>query len=390
MNKSLLLVAGLLSLTAHAAPFLPQTGSQVIETLPRRSAPAQQELQRMRGRLSAAPDDIKLAADLAQRYIALGRSETDPRYFGYAQAALSPWWSQPAPPPEVRLLRATLLQNSHRFELALADLDAVTRADPNNAQAWLTRATVQTVQGDYTGATASCARLSNLANQLVSIACLSNVAGITGRLAGSERLLDATLERSGEVAPELQSWVLTLLAEMATRRGDAALAEARFRRALSVSPRDSYLLGAYADFLLDQRRPADVVRLLKDQGRIDALLLRYALALAQLGGMPRELAAANQELKARFDAAAQRGDSVHRREEARYALHLRYDAGAALALAKQNWQVQKEPADVRILLEAALAAKDKSTVNMVLDWTGKVSLEDAALAALARQAGREL
>jgi predicted Zn-dependent protease len=174
------------------------------------------------------------------------------------------------------------------------------------------------------------------------ITCIANVGAVTGRALKSEQLLDLTLERSPNAPAELQVWSLTLLAEMAQRRGDAVAAETRYRRALAMSPRDSYLQGAYADFLLEQRRPAEVLVLLKDQMRIDALLLRRALALQQQG-QKQLLAADIKELAARFDAAMQRGDTVHQREQARFELMLRKDPATALALARKNWAVQKEP-----------------------------------------------
>ncbi|MET3131748.1 putative Zn-dependent protease [Oxalobacteraceae bacterium GrIS 1.11] len=383
-----LMLAGaplLLAAPAHATPYIPASGDTVIETLARRADPAQRELRRLRSRLSAAPRDLALATGLARRYIALGRADTDPRYLGYAQAALAPWWRLAAPPPEVRLLRATLLQGSHHFDAALADLDGVLAAAPNMAQAWLTRATVLTVQGEYAAATASCARLSKLANELVTIACIANVGALTGRLAKSEALLELGLRRGGAVDPELRLWVLTLLAEMASRRGDAALAEARFRDALALSPRDCYLQGAYADFLLDQDRPAQVIALLREQGRVDALLLRRALAWRRMPGGARELAADSAELAARFEAAALRGDTVHRREQARFELALRDNPRAALALARQNWALQREPADLRIYLEAALQAHEPAAAKPALDWMSAHRGEDAAALRLARQ-----
>ena len=372
-------------LWAQAAPYLPTSGAQVIETLPRRGDPVQQELRRLRAQLNAQPNDVALATTLARRYIALGRSETDPRYLGYAQAALAPWWKQAAPPPPVRLLRATLLQSTHQFPAALADLQGVLAVEPQNAQAWLTLATVQTVQGDYANATSSCARLSSLANELITVTCVAQVGGITGRALQSEQLLALTLERSGTTAPELQVWVLTLLAEMAQRRDAVTLAETRFQRALALDPHDSYLLGAYCDFLLDQKRPSRVEALLADQTRIDALLLRRALALQQQG-KTAPLAADVAELAARFDAAMLRGDTVHQREQARFEL-LRRDTAKALTLARKNWAIQKEPADMRIYLEAALQARDREAAQPVIDWITKHKTEDAAAAKLVRQLG---
>ena len=370
---------------AQATPYIPASGQQVVETLPRRGDPVQQELRRMRSELNAHPNDMTLATGLATRYIALARSETDPRYLGYAQAALAPWWWLDTPPAPVRLLRATLRQSTHQFNPAMDDLKAVLAADPHNAQAWLTQATVQTVQGDYAGATASCAHLSAMSIELITITCIANVGTVTGRTLKSDQLLELTLERSGNAPPELQVWALTLLSEMAQRRGAADVAEARYKRALALSPRDSYLLGAYADFLLEQRRAPEVIALLKDQTRIDALLLRRALALQQQGNASKALAEDVKELAARFDAAAQRGDTVHQREQARFELALRHDPAAALALARKNWAVQKEPADIRIYLESALQARDAGAAKPVLDWIAQNHVEDVAAARLVRQ-----
>ena len=89
--------------------------------------------------------------------------------------------------------------------------------------------------------------------------------------------------------------------------------------------------------------------------RADPLLLRYALALQAQHS--KELPAQVEQLRDRFAASRLRGDRVHLREEARFTLHLLNAPQAALKLAQENWQVQKEPADVRILLEAALAAR---------------------------------
>lgn len=372
---------------AGAAPFVPRSGTEVLETLPRRTDAADAVLRRHRAQLSAAPRDAAAAAALAQRYIELGRSASDPRYFGYAQAVLAPWWRIPAPPVAVLLLRATLLQSSHRFEEAMRDLQAVTGADPANAQAWLTLATVQVVRGEYDAAVRSCGRLSSLASELASMTCLVNARAAGGQLAASERLLALALERSDGAARDagLRTWALTLSGELAARRGDTASAERRFRQAQAIAPGDSYLLGAYADLLLDLHRYAEVQALLGSHQRVDSLLLRHALALQSLAAPSTEAAAALAELQARFDAAARRGDAIHRREQARFELYLRHDAQAALRLAQANWQVQKEPADLRILLEAALAARAPAAVRSALAWRREHGIEDSVIAALAKK-----
>ncbi|NIA55294.1 hypothetical protein HAV22_16785 [Massilia sp. TW-1] len=382
------LVAALLACAgagASAAPRLPASGAEVLEELPWRADPQQRELRALRARLQEAPRDLPRAVEVARRYIEVGRREADPRYYGYAQAALGPWWDQAAPPPQVRLLRATLLQSEHRFPEALADLAALTAQQPGDAQAWLTRATVETVRADYPAATRSCAHVSSLADELVTTACIANVGAMNGRLAASERLLAAVRARAGGADdPAVDAWVLTMLAEMAQRRGAAASADARFGAALRVAPRDTYLLGAYADFLLDAGRHDEAAALLAPHARVDGLLLRHALAL-RAGGRARDLAPELVELAARFDAGERRGDGVHLREQARFELALRGDARRALALARRNWDVQKETPDARILLEAALVARDVAAARPVLDWMRGAHVEDVRLARLAAQ-----
>ena len=95
MRKLFLLFFTLANI-AHAAPYIPKDGNAVIEQLPRRADTTQSELRSLRAQLSSRPQDLALATSLAQRYIGLSRSETDPRYLGYAQAALAPWWRQAA------------------------------------------------------------------------------------------------------------------------------------------------------------------------------------------------------------------------------------------------------------------------------------------------------
>lgn len=363
-----------------ATPFIPAAGSQVLETLPARNDPLQRELQQMRTILGKNPQNLRVAVALARRYVEIWRDGGDPRYLGYAQAALGPWWNLPAPPLAARVMRATLLQSTHRFTQALADLDAVVKSNPDDAQAWLTRATVLQVLGDYPNARRSCEQLTRLAPELVRQTCMSSVASLNGQAQASYRDLDEMLKKTPQATPDIRIWVLTLLAEIAARRGDAPAARHQFTQALALGVPDSYLLAAYADFLLDQHEPAPVVRLLKDKTAVDALLLRYAIALKDLGSP--EAKKYTTMLAQRFDAARMRGDTIHQREQARYELELAGDPGAALQVAQQNWQVQKEPADTRLLLQAAVATHDRGAAEPLLAWLRQTQLEDHALAPL--------
>jgi predicted Zn-dependent protease len=179
----------------------------------------------------------------------------------------------------------------------------------------------------------------------------------------------------------VREWALTLAAEIAARRGDVSAAERHFRDARALDPRDAYLKGAHADFLLDRDRPGEVLPLLHDDTRNDTLLLRLALAEQRLADQRERFAAHRADLAARFEAARRRGDSLHRREEARFRLFIEKNPQAALTLARDNWAVQREPADLRILIEAARASGNDDALKTASDWIAAHHLEDALIVA---------
>lgn len=381
MIHALIACFGLVAAKALAAPYLPADDGQVLERLPARIGdPGQAELAAWRRQLATQPDNLGLALRLARRYSEMGRVSGDPRYAGYAQSALGPWWGLPDPPSGVRVLRATLNQRQHRFDAALADLDAVLQADPRNAQARLVKATILQVQGAYAAATDQCRALQPWVREPVATMCVAGVGALTGRLRESYGQLLAAYGRSANADPAIRAWIATALGEMAARAGLNAEAENHFRAALAADPADGYLLGAYADFLLDRRRAGEVLALLKEHLAADALLLRHALALKSIGSPA--LGAALDRLRASFDASRRRGDRVHLREQARFTLHLLGDAPAALRLAQENWAIQNEPADVRLLLEAATAARDAPARAIAREWITSTGLEDVHLSPL--------
>jgi hypothetical protein len=135
--------------------------------------------------------------------------------------------------------------------------------------------------------------------------------------------------------------------------------------------------------LIDRGNLEKAIGLVKDREANDTLLLRLAIA-EKRAKKPRARADIDA-LAARFEASRLRGDVVHRREEARFELELRGDAKRALELAKANWDVQKEPWDARIYLEAARAAKQPKEAAPVLAWLDATKLEDPFIAKVAAE-----
>ena len=364
-------------------PFLPQQDAQVLEHLTVKATnPGAREIKALRASLLRDPQNMDVAVSLAIKLIEQSRSEGDPRFLGQAQAVLAPWLNHPTPTSSTLLLRAMIRQHAHEFDLALADLDAVLNMQPANAQAWLTRASIYQVQGRYGEARRACQPLLRLAGRHVALTCSGDIAGLTGQATASREMLTASLEHSG-ISVRERLWILTVLAETAARTGDASAAEKHFLDARSLGVKDHYLIGAYADFLLDQGRTQEVVTLLQHETRADGLLLRLTLAEQALHLSVSKNHTA--ELAARFAAGRERGTRVHVREEARFTLGLLHDSQTALTLAQTNWAIQKEPWDARLLLESALAVGSWNAARPVIDWLHTNHVEDMRLQQLVAQ-----
>ena len=364
--------------------FVPTHDDQVLERLPTFSEGKRaKDLRRMREALAKDPKNLALAVRTAQAAIELGRTRSDPRYLGQAEAALLPFWASADPPPVTLTLRATVRQSQHDFDGALSDLDRVVKANPEDVQAWLTRAVVLTVLARYDEALANCNEVRKRAPAVVAAVCTETIASLTGHAAEAYTRLGEATERAVRLSPEEIAWVSSTLGELAIRAGKPDEGRAHFVRALSIEPSDAYVLAALSDLDLDTGRAAEVIPRLRAKEENDMLLLRLAIAEKAVGA--KEAKGHVEVLAARFRASQKRGDVVHRREEARFRLALQDDAARSLGLAEENWKVQREVADARILLEAALAAKEKARAKPVLAWLEASKCEEPSVLALAKE-----
>jgi tetratricopeptide (TPR) repeat protein len=337
----------------------------------------------LRDQLDRDGSNLRIAHQLARAYIEFGRQVGDAHYMGYAEAVLRPWQTQPSPPSEVLIDGATILQFRHQFTEARQQLKRALTKDPNNAQGWLTLATVDMVQGEYESAVDACSKVAVTGGLTVGLVCTGNLRSYLGHADQSMTLLTQIEATASGQPPTFVSWVHGLLAETSERLGDWHQAEVHYRKALALTPKDNFLLTAYADFLLDRNRPAEVIPLLRYSVQSDTAFLRLALAKAALRSP--DLPLYTWIMEARFEALAQRGDDYFGREQVRFALHLKHDPRAALMLALRNWQVQRAPWDVRVFLEAALEAQDPEAAAPVLRFLRQTKLQDPVVEYLVRE-----
>jgi hypothetical protein len=366
------------SAAAFALPRVPTDAAEVLERLPMRPGDTTaRELASLRAAVTRAareaPADPSPATQLAERYFELAMASGDPRYVGYANAVLAPFAESQA--PAVLSMRGQLKQYRHDFEGALTDFAAALKADPQFASAHAWRGAIFLVQANYTAAKTECDALQALKRETLYGACIGLTRAYGGEMEAGFTTLQRALDQAQDTGNRL--WLLTRLGEVSAWRGQAEQAEKFYRDALALGIDDGYLLAAWSDFLLDQKRPAEVVKWLANWEASDGLLLRLALAetVLKLPAAP----ARTRALADRFAAARMRGDTTHLAEEARFELQLAGNATASLAAAANNYKVQREPRDARALLEAAIAAKDVAAAQPVRDWLRSSGFEDAYL-----------
>lgn len=394
-----LAVAGLmLGAACSAATLLPQPtrDDEVVEVLPAitRTRPVQGPSQ---GQLWSAPGssapglaapaatggvaDPAAAAALAREAIAVARQTGDARYWGRAQAAIAPWWDQPAAPVDLAVLQATVQQGRHAFAPARAVLQAALARTPGHAQGWLNLAALERVEGRYPASLQACDAVAQAGQAWYAQACRLETASLQGQHAQARAGLQALLAPlSARADAPRRAWLLSLMAEAAERAGDDTAARAHYTQSLAAEP-DLYTAIAYSDLLLRTEQPAAAQRLLAPLPRTDAVLLRQALALRRL--QDARWQALRDELREREQALGRRGEdlALHDRERALLALWLDDAPARALALAQSNLNLQREPLDWWIALQAARQAGDAAATAALRERLQATALMDARLAA---------
>ena len=136
------------------------------------------------------------------------------------------------PPHEIALRRAEIAQTEHRFDAARAELERVLARSPRDAQAWLTLAAIDVVRADYAAARRDCSRLVLIEDATIAGGCLASVQAMSGEAAHAYRFLNEQLAATGDLPPDIASWLETLAAEIAEALGQEHDAERHYRTAL--------------------------------------------------------------------------------------------------------------------------------------------------------------
>ena len=370
--------------TLAAEPYVPASDDAVIESLPRDLLTGQDELAVLRRQLVDDPENVELACRVASGYLQIGKVQGDPRYYGYARAAIKPWWDAKQAAPAVLKLRAKLKERNHEYDAALVDLQLLLDQQPEDIQAWIELANIYRVQGKYTTALEACDKLESFAGATPTIMSRVPIQALTGEAEQAYASLSEVLPMVRESYPSAVQWIVTMQAEIARALGHDEEAERHYAEGLANDPADFYLLRSYGDYLLDHGRAAEVIPLLREHVSDTGILLLAAIA-AHRSGQEALATDWTAQLKSRFEETRLRGDLPHGKFEARYELELMDNPQRALAIAAANWRLQKDPRDSRNLLEAAIAAKEPERARPTLEFLKRNHTQDVDLNRLVGQ-----
>lgn len=369
---ALSVVLGAAQLSALAVTELqPSRDDEVLELLPAVTR------QRPAWAASAAKvADPAAAALQARQDIGVARQTGDTRFWGRAQAALAPWWDRPDAPVELAVLQATVQQGRHEFEASRKVLTAALTRQPGHAQGWLNLAALERLSARYTEALAACEAVARAGQALYAAACRLETQSLQGQHSLSAPGLQALIAQTTDASQ--RSWLLSLLAESQERAGQDRAAADAYSRSLALDS-DLYTSIALSDLLLRTGKASQALQVLAPLPETDAVVLRRAAAWRKLGdsrwtGARALLREYSAELERRGDDPA-----LHGRELALAALWLDDDAPRALALARRNLLLQREPLDWWVALQSARQAKDAAAEAGIADAIRQAGLQDARL-----------
>jgi len=367
--RALALLIAMGASVAHAEPYTPDSDAVILAELPAGAHYADLAARRL------AHGRLDVALPLAQFYIQQSRLSGDLRFLGYADAVLAPWLAHQPAAVDALVLHATVQQSRHEFDPALATLELALAARPDDPQASLTKATILRVLGRYPEAATACDQFARSVDASLAALCSQSVRGLDGHLEAAYAAL-LQVSQQGWLNTE-KSWLYSELGEMAVRLGRDDEARGWFQRDLDLLPGDVYVRTAYADLLLRQGHDAEALDLLRGMESFEPLLLRIAIAQQRLHdpALPQSSA----RLRAAFSAELQRGEAVHRREQARFLLEVEHQPLLALEAARENWKVQREPEDILVLVAAARAAGNPDAAEPALQFVRTTGLGDARL-----------
>ncbi|MEM7078702.1 MAG: hypothetical protein AAF513_08750 [Pseudomonadota bacterium] len=256
---------------------------------------------------------------------------------------------QVASTPEALLLRAWHAQAMHRFARAIEVLEPLLSSD--HAHPWLLTANLQRVMGHHSRSHEACRRVA-ATRPLLGRACILLNASQQGdsvaviELQKLEALLVMMQSQRG-LGTEDQAWLASVLADGYWGNDDLEQALKWSSRAFMLNPTVVHE-AAYAERLLEVHAPLAVLDLIDAEAQAPALVVLRLRALQQAGRL-KHAQAMVARVDRQFRHDIEHEDYLHAREMVWFYLDILPRPEIAKRLAAQNWLLQKELEDRRLL-----------------------------------------
>ncbi len=299
----------------------------------------------------AVHHDAQPIVDLARiRSLILAFRRTgDDRNLDAAWATLTPALEESIIKSETLVVAAFVAQSRHQFEYAASLLDRALEINNRNDEAWLLKASIHMVMGDSAQAISACKNLRGV-SALILITCQARVAVLSGdahsALGGLQRVL--TLAGSKDSPPEFLAWSLSVAGDLAAVAGNNDQARRYFERSLAMSER-TQVRAAFVDVLLEQAEFETALAAIPSTSTALPLVIRRLIALKQLHRID-ELADISARVASEFEMWIADEDWLHAREMTRFYLDVIDRPLLARRLADVNFELQREPEDVRLVM----------------------------------------
>jgi Tfp pilus assembly protein PilF len=307
---------------------------------------------------------------------------------------LTPWWTAADLPADAYFLRGLVKQGFHDFQEGLQDINRAIALEPARAEFWSWRFALHLLLADMSAAQKDIEEIGRLFGEEEAKVYRAVFLYRTGQPLPAVDKLSQAIRSVNYQDASSQDWLGFHLGEAHRVAGQPAKALAVWGQRLKASPQSHLIRLSLADLLNQQgqyRQALTIAMAATGSGNVqnstasmtDALLMQAVLASRGMKD-PDESRLASQ-LEARLQSQALRQEALIERPKLIYQIAYGRDVKAGLALSVDNWQLQKEPPDALLFVQAALALGQARAAEPVVSWAEKTGYTDPQLTPLLAQ-----
>jgi tetratricopeptide (TPR) repeat protein len=285
-------------------------------------------------------------------------------------------------------------QGFHDFQDGLQDINRAIALEPGRAEFWSWRFALHLLLADMAAAQKDIDEMGRLFGAEEAQIYRAVLFYRTGQPVPAVSLLSQAIRSANYQDASSQDWIGFHLGEAHRVAGQPDRALAVWGQRLKASPQSHLIRLSLADLLNQQgqyRQAKNVATSTADSTSAltraatmtDALLMQAVLACRGLKD-PEEARLASQ-LEARLRSQTLRQEALIERPKLIYQIAYGRDLKAGLALSIDNWQLQKEPPDALLFVQAALALGQARAAEPVVNWVEKTGYTDPELTQMLAQ-----